>query len=148
MKELLFILLPLFILNDLNQYSIKYILDYLQETKYYEVIQNVKNVFGDDIAIEVCKEYVQTNDCETIVKDYMLTYAQSPTSRRRAQSNINIGLIELLHKDENLKILKKFYNEKDIISKSLKIIKNKGLELLEPDILIIKKEILEKSKFA
>ena len=78
----------------------------------------------------------------------MPTYAQSRNSRRSAQSNINIGLIELLHQDKNLKILKKFYNEKGITSKSLKIIKNKGLELLERDILIIKKEILEKSKFA
>ena len=89
MKELLFIyfyqrntifiindnnklLLPLIILNiDLSKFSINILLDYLHETGFYEVLTNVKNKLGNDIAIAVCKEYVQSNDCEDVVNNYI-----------------------------------------------------------------------------
>ena len=53
-------------------FSIGALLDYLQETGYYEIIQAIKNSFGDDIAIDVCKELTNSNDCEEIVRVYMV----------------------------------------------------------------------------
>ena len=61
----------LFIVNGQSSFSIDNLLDYLQQTGYYEIIQNVKRYFGDDVAIELCQELVQTNQCETVVRIYM-----------------------------------------------------------------------------
>ena len=55
-----------------GSYSIQPFLDYLQEKGYYEIIQAIKNSFGDDIAIAVCKELTKSNDCEEVVRVYMV----------------------------------------------------------------------------
>ena len=55
-----------------STYSIQTFLDYLQGTGYYEIIQAIKNAFGDDIAIDVCKELTKSNDCEEVVRIYMV----------------------------------------------------------------------------
>ena len=55
-----------------GSFSIDYMLEYLQETGYWNLIQAIKNEFGDDIAIDVCKELVESFDCETIVRVYMI----------------------------------------------------------------------------
>ena len=54
-----------------GDYSINPFLDYLQEKGYYDIIQSVKIYFGDDIAIDICKELAPTIDCETVVRVYM-----------------------------------------------------------------------------
>ena len=174
MKELLlFILLPLILLNDLDNYSINSLVNYLQVNGYYEVIEKIKKEYGDDVAIEFCKEFIQSRDCEEIVKVYIPQAINrrvrndpgssnkieeisktkneelfSPQSEQAEVKSVDkkIGFIELLHQDKNIKVLRKFYNEKVIISKSLKIIKRKRLELLEPDIKIIEKKIRQKHK--
>ena len=60
-----------------GDYSIDSFLDYLQQTGYYDLIQEIKNSFGDDIAIAVCEELVQSNDCEIVVRIYMITHSPS-----------------------------------------------------------------------
>ena len=71
MKAIAVLLLIIFIVDGQSTYSIDAFLDYLQENGYYEIILQVKITFGDDIAIDVCKQLVQTNDCEIVVKTYM-----------------------------------------------------------------------------
>ena len=173
MKELLFIIiLPLIALNGLDESSINFFLNYLLETGYYDVIEAVKKVYGNDIAIEVCKEFLQSNDCEEFVKVYLSNEAKAKrapsytsfyikieeNSKIKNEELISqefdkaevkivdtkIGLIELLYKDENIKVLRQFYSEKDIVFKSLKIIKRKRLPLLKSDIKIIERTFLLK----
>ena len=55
-----------------GDYSIDTLLDYLQEKGYYDIIQSVKIYFGDDVAIDVCREMVQNNHCEAVVRVYMI----------------------------------------------------------------------------
>ena len=58
-----------------GSFSITPLLDYLQESGYYDLIQEIKNVFGDDVAIDICKELTNSNDCEIVVRTYMITTA-------------------------------------------------------------------------
>ena len=175
MKKLLFIIiLPLIALNGLDKSSINFFLNYLQKSGYYDVIERIKKVFGSDIAIEFCKEFLQTNDCKEAINVFMSNKdkakrAPSYTSfyikieenskikneelisqefdKAKEKLVVNkIGLIELLYKDDNIKVLLKFYSEKDIILKSLKIIKRKRLVLFDKDIKIIEKRLLVKQK--
>ena len=71
MKVITFLLFIIFTFNADTTYSIDALLDYLQETGYYEVIYQVKIYFGIDVAIDFCKEIVKTNQCEDIVTVYM-----------------------------------------------------------------------------
>ena len=84
MKTLRYMFYMILILSNTNtevlrgDYSIDALLDYLQETGYYDIIQSIKIYFGDDVAIDVCKEFVQTNHCETVVRVYMTNKAPTP----------------------------------------------------------------------
>ena len=75
MKIMRYLFYMILILSNIEvqggSYSIDSFLNYLQENGYYDLIQAVKIYFGDDIAIDVCKGLVETNDCEIIVRIYM-----------------------------------------------------------------------------
>ena len=146
MKKLLFIIiLPLIALNGLDKSSINFFLNYLQKSGYYDVIERIKKVFGSDIAIEFCKEFLQTNDCKEAINVFMSNKDKAkrapsytsfyikieenskikneeliPQEFDKAEVKIvdtKIGLIELLCKDENIKVLRQFYSEEDIVYK-------------------------------
>ena len=55
-----------------GDYSIDIFLDYLQEKGYYDLIQAIKGTFGDDIAKDICKQLTKSNDCEIVVRVYMI----------------------------------------------------------------------------
>ena len=57
LRILLIILLLFYFLNGQKGYSINQFLEYLQEKEYYDIIQSLKNCYGDDVAIDIC-EYV------------------------------------------------------------------------------------------
>ena len=75
MKIIRYLFYMILILSNIEvlrgDYSIDSFLDYLQEKGYYNLIQAIKNAYGDDIAIKVCKELLQSNDCEIVVRVYM-----------------------------------------------------------------------------
>ena len=74
MKIFGYLLLMLFFLSNPGvecSFSINEILDYLQETGYYNIFQAVKMHFGDDVAINICYLLIPSYDCETIIKVYM-----------------------------------------------------------------------------
>ena len=75
MKTLEFLLCIIFILSNVgikgSNYSIDNLLNYLQETQYYDIIYQVKLIFGDDIAISVCKSFIANYQCEDVVRIYM-----------------------------------------------------------------------------
>ena len=71
LRTFLFALLFISFSNIKGGYSIDYVLDYLQENGYYDIIQQIKIYLGDDVAIEVCKQFIATYDCDIIVRVYM-----------------------------------------------------------------------------
>ena len=77
MKALGYLLFITFILSNVkSDYSIKILLDFLQEKGYYNIIQEVKIIFGDNIAISVCKSFIETIHCEEVVRAYMRSRAR------------------------------------------------------------------------
>ncbi len=60
-------------LLDLSEYSIDTLLDFLQSNEYYNMLELIKIFYGDDIAIEMCKELVKSNHCNSIIQLYMQT---------------------------------------------------------------------------
>ena len=126
MKAIVFILLPFIVFNvDLSVYSIKKLLDYLQKTGYYEVIIEIKSVLGNDIAIDFCKDFVQSQDCEEVVNIYM-----RPSCARGDIKKPNlepIYLMKIVHQDEIQKILSKFYSIKEIEDKTKRILIKRGI---------------------
>ena len=83
--------------EDVNGYTINPFIIYLQETGYYEVINDVKCKITTDVAIEVCKILTESPHCEEVVRIYMSCpnppcYApssptfSSPTSSSRVPS--------------------------------------------------------------
>ena len=122
MRALLFILLPFIIFNvDLTQYSIITFIDSLKQSGYYEVIRIIKIQFGDDIAIAICKEFVQSNDCETVVTTYMEEETIPVTKSGE------IGLIDILCQEENLEVINQSYTIKEMKAKVTGILKKQLL---------------------
>ena len=123
MKAIVFILLPLIVFNvDLNNYSINAFLDYLQHTGYYEVIEDIKIYAGIDVAIDFCLNFIQSNDCEKVIKFYMSSYSHG------IKDDTNpIELISLVHQDKNQKVLLKFYPKEEIELRIKKILLKKGI---------------------
>ena len=68
MKVITFLLFVIFAFSRDTTYSIDALLDYLQETGYYEIIYQVKKHFGDDVAIDFCEGIVRTTQCEQVVR--------------------------------------------------------------------------------
>ena len=81
MKAITFLLLFIFSFSGDTTYSIDALLDYLQETGYYEIIYQVKKHFGDDVAIDFCKGIVKTTQCNEVVRVYMSTISSSGQRR-------------------------------------------------------------------
>ena len=152
MKTIRFLFYTMLLLSNIKilrgDFSIDTLLDYLQEKGYYDIIQAVKTYFGDDIAIDVCKEFVQSNHCEEVVRVYMTTQTPDVDRPPHAPAHINpeeyekiILAIKKKYENiffENLEILilliLSFYstliegmNEKQIFDFIVAIIENKTI---------------------
>ena len=86
MKTFEYLFLIIFILSNAGvksgSYSIDTLLDYLKEKEYYEIIYQIKLIFGDDIAISVCMSFVASNQCEDVVRTYMTSAGSGSGSNR------------------------------------------------------------------
>ena len=78
MKVLALLLSLLMILDVKTDFSIESFINYLQEKGYYDLLVEIKRYYGKDVAIDVCKEIIQSTDCETIIRIYI------PNETRRA----------------------------------------------------------------
>ena len=58
MKVIKVLLFMMLLVYEQSHFSINELLDYLQETGYYDIIQQIKYFYGDDVAICLCKELV------------------------------------------------------------------------------------------
>ena len=79
MKDLFIILLTLIILLEVKaEYSIDPFINYMQEKGLYDIITQLKHYYGNDVAIDVCKEFVPNNDCEVLVRVYIPNATRAP----------------------------------------------------------------------
>ena len=78
---LLFILVG--ISNSKGDFSIGTFINYLRETKIYELFEEIKYSLGNDVCIYFCKELIGSNRCEEFVKIYL-------NSKLRALSIFNL----------------------------------------------------------
>ena len=87
MKTLGILLLSLLIISEVKaDYSIDPFINYLQEKGYYDIIVQIKNFYGDDIAISFCKEFIKSDDCNPLVKIYI----QNSSEAKAGQGIIEI----------------------------------------------------------
>ena len=72
MKLLFTLLLTIAIfVNVKGDFSINPLLDYLQESGYYQILAQIKYHIGEDLAIDVCKDLVASIHCEEIIRIYI-----------------------------------------------------------------------------
>ena len=124
MKLLFTLLLTIAIfINAKGDFSINPLLDYLQESGYYQILTQIKYYIGSDIAIDVCKDLVASNHCEEVIRIYI-----SPAP---SNSNFNGGIKPLSDGEFLLNIFTENY---DIL------VNEKGKDGAEEFINKIKKE--------
>ena len=121
MKLFTFLLALTIIINIKCDYSIGSLLDYLQEKGLYNIIKEIKSYFGDDIAIDVCKSFVETIHCEDVVRIYIISSGR----HRIPPSFVNNSSSDIIDDDntpeEPLNKKEKF---SDIIEKNYEILFN------------------------
>ena len=73
MKALLILLFSLLFVENIQdeQYSISTFINYMQETGYYSVVQQVKFCFGASVSTELCKDLTDNDYCEELVRVYI-----------------------------------------------------------------------------
>ena len=139
MKTIRYLLYMILLLPNIEvlsgSYSIDSLLDYLEETGYYDLIQALKIYYGDDIAIDICKEFIGNNDCEIVVRVYMPSMPNSHSENgendaKHAPSVNNLFCEEILEYFENAYNLNKEMREliKVILSFYYSLIKNMSKE--------------------
>ena len=93
MKTIIYLFYMMLLLSNIGvlqgDYSIGSLLDYLQEKELYDLIQTLKIYFGNDVAIDVCKELIQSNDCEIVVRVYMEGENGSGANKGKGRRNHN-----------------------------------------------------------
>ena len=95
-------------------FSISSFLNHIKENGYYDVITIITHSFGDDIAIDFCKEIYQTNDCEVIVNNYIPK--KSATRRIGPKANFD----NIIYSEWNILLREKSKNEIIEIKNKLK----------------------------
>ena len=72
MKSSIFLLLILLIqLGVKADFSVVNILNYLREGGCYQILALVKKYYGVDVAIDICKAFIPSVDCEEVVRVYI-----------------------------------------------------------------------------
>ena len=94
MKAFMVLIISLLIVEDIKaDYSIDTFINFLEEKKYYDIIVIIKEYYWADVAIDVCKGLVPSNDCETFVRVYI------PSSGRH-DNNEKPSLEDIIHNSE------------------------------------------------
>ena len=99
-------------LLDLSEYSIDTLLDFLQTNEYYNMLELVKIFYGNDIAIEMCKELVKSNHCNSIIKIYMQTHRARGIQQNEIDNRPNLEYI--IFNPKNYNILNKYFTPIEI----------------------------------
>ena len=81
MNSFRYLLCMILILSNIEplkgEYSIDSFINYLQEIGYFNLIQEIKLFYGEDIAVDVCEKLVDNNNCEAVVRVHMIDNGKS-----------------------------------------------------------------------
>ena len=95
----------------------------MKSTGLCYILVEVKYQFGDDVAVAVCKEMVQTNYCDIIVKNYLTRSYSSFLIIHTEEEDISM-----------LDILEKNYTPEEILFSELKqLFHNTALYAVQPE---------------
>lgn len=149
-RHLLLFLLYFDFINAQKSFSINTLIDYLQETGYYDMIFLVKSIYGDDAAIEFCEDLIQNVDCELIVRVYMNCGKGRTPFPIFPNKPTNDDLLEMDLPENFLKLIVRLYNDADQETKKLIYIIASFYDILikqmtEREILIFIKKIISKN---
>ena len=107
MKSIRYLFYMILILSNIDSYrgshSISVFIEYLQESGYYDLIQEIKNSFGDDVTIAICEDLFKSKDCEILVKVYMQGWPIAPIETPNIDIEKYQKIIDYLKKKYNLK---------------------------------------------
>ena len=94
--SILFILFKIRISDDSGSYSIDPFIDTLIKNGVYDLLKDIRDYFGEEIAKEVCLELYPTNDCEKVVRTYLPPpdTNQESDSSQTSQSYISLEVEE------------------------------------------------------
>ena len=70
-------------LLDLSEYSIDTLLEFLQSNEYYNMLELIKIYYGNDVAIAMCKEFVKSNHCNSIINIYIPTQSKARAIQKK-----------------------------------------------------------------
>ena len=93
------------------------------------LIESIKHILGDDIAIEFCKEFFRPKECEEAFRVYMSADTSSKKYAPIVKEELKNILIKLLFQNENLKMISQFFTKKEIIDITTRII-DKALKII------------------
>ena len=146
LRILLVILLLFYFLNGQKDYSIDEFLDYLHETGYYDIIQNVKISYGNEVAINLCLGLTHNFLCEEVVRVYMAPSGSCPIDPKTPIEDV---LKEIKASEYFKKEIVKLYEEVNDKGKYLILIIVSSYDILrkkmeEKEILILTKKMISK----
>ena len=87
--------------NNSSKQTVEEFLNYLYESKLFDIFFQIKSALGEDAAYFACEEFLHNNYCEEVVRIYM----PSNQKLRQLASIIFEKLNEILFKEENYEIL-------------------------------------------
>ena len=91
MKALGYLLLIAFLFTiGHSTYSINALIDYLQESGYYDIIYYIQTCLGNDVAIEFCRQIVETEHCDEVVKVYIDNNGRRAPVIPPTEDNLNL----------------------------------------------------------
>ena len=93
MKISLFLLISVFniisFIHAEEDYSIYAFINQIIGDRFYYLLKEIKNSFGNQVAIEACLQIYPTNDCEKVVNVYIDNYGKYSFTRGAMPTNAN-----------------------------------------------------------
>ena len=119
MKFYSFLLAALLISLANSDYSLNSFINYIQENLLYEILLNIKCIFGDDICIAFCETFTKSKECESYVKTYLMCPDDRgrPASQRRPKRGNDLENYLLSEPVQKVLLLN---NPQEIVNKNIK----------------------------
>ena len=126
---ILFIITLVISKGSYDDFSIDKFKRNLRKEKLFDIIQNIKDAYGQDVAIISCEELNKNHcgNCQRLVKDYMNVTKTSKLNSKKNGNNININENKIESKNEKEVESEKDNGKKKAKKKSVKEILSKSI---------------------
>ena len=116
MKQIFTLLFTLIIISYVNgDYSINQLIEYLENTGIYNIIAEVNSNYGNDVAIELCMQIVQSYNCQDVVRVYIGPPSPRPQPAPGGPPIVIPSIREILTSTDNFLILVANMNFNDLM---------------------------------